>query len=173
MAVRKVSKKVAGKKTSVVKPAVKTNVSDHNFFLLLLLSVIILGGYIAYTDRIAVERARPTPQPTKSVTVALNELNKSKESGTAVLKEEGGKVTVTLNLTGAAKNVKQTAHIHAGLCPGAGKVMYSLAFPVGGTSSTALDVSLDYLKSKLPLAINVHKLEKDTENYTSCGEIKL
>ena len=45
-------------------------------------------------------------------TVTLGSVNKSGESGTAILSEENGQTKVTINLTGFTKDVEQPAHIH-------------------------------------------------------------
>lgn len=107
------------------------------------------------------------------VTVTLSEQNDSGESGTATLMEVEGKVKVTLNLTGAPKDIAQPAHIHVGACPDVGAVKYPLTSPVNGASETTLDVTLAQLKSELPLGINVHKSATEAKVYTSCGDLSL
>ncbi|MBI4057917.1 hypothetical protein HY405_01190 [Candidatus Microgenomates bacterium] len=143
-----------------------------------LVVIILVGGYFFMKSR-----QTPSPSPAqeatsptvsvKEVTVALGELGKSGESGTAILREEAGKLTVTLDLTGAPKGVKQPAHIHKGTCPGVGAVLYPLNFPVDGQSVTSLDITLDSLSPQLPLAINVHKSESQSNVYVACGDIKI
>lgn len=115
----------------------------------------------------------PTSSTPKTVSVALSEQNKSGESGTATLTEVNGKVNVTLTLTGAPANVTQPAHIHVGPCPDVGAVKYALAFPVNGKSETELNVTLDQLRSELPLVINVHKSGAEANVYVSCGDLAL
>ncbi len=114
-----------------------------------------------------------TPQAMMSheITVNLAAENNSGESGTAVLKEENGKTTVTINLTGYTKDVSQPAHIHIGACPGVGAVKYPLTDMVNGKSVTVLSVTLDQLKQSLPLGLNVHKSDQEITNYTACGEL--
>ncbi len=107
------------------------------------------------------------------VTVVLSEQNKSGESGTATLSEKDGKVKVTLNMTGAPKDVTQPAHIHIGKCPDVGAIKYPLTSPVNGTSETMLDVTFAQLKSELPLGINVHKSATEASVYVSCGDVVL
>lgn len=115
-----------------------------------------------------------SPSATVSeVTVTLSQQNKSGESGTATLAEVDGKVTVTLNLTGAPADVTQPAHIHVGACPDVGAVKYPLTSPVNGVSETVLDVTLDQLRSELPLGVNVHKSAKEVSVYVSCGDLVL
>lgn len=116
-----------------------------------------------------------TPEEMRSkVTITLSELNGSGESGTAILEEVDGKVTVTVNLTGfPADGVSQPAHLHVGECPGVGAVKYPITSLVNGTSVTMLDVTLAQLKSELPLALNVHKSAAEAKVYTACGGLSL
>ncbi len=111
-----------------------------------------------------------TQQTTHDMTVTLEAVNNSSESGTARLLETDGKVVVTLNLTGFQNN-PQPAHIHAGNCPGVGEVKYPLTNVVNGQSVTTLDVTLEELEQQPPLAINVHESTANIKNYTSCGEL--
>lgn len=116
--------------------------------------------------------AAPSPTPEAMMTpmsVVLDAQNNSGESGTAILKEENGQTTVTINLTGFAKDVPQPAHIHVGTCPGVAAVKYPLTSVANGKSITVLQVTLAQLKVQLPLAINVHKSAKEVTNYTTCG----
>ncbi len=104
-------------------------------------------------------------------TIKLNPQNGSGESGSAVLSEKDGKVTVTLDLTGAPLDVSQPAHIHSGSCPDVGAVAYPLTNVVNGKSVTVLDTTFAKLDAKLPLAINVHKSVAESTNYVSCGDL--
>lgn len=108
---------------------------------------------------------------TRSYSVNLSEQNDSGEYGTATLREEGGKVKVTLSISGAPQDVTQPAHIHMGSCPEVGAVKYPLTFPINGTSETTLDTTLDQLKSQLPLSINVHKSAEEAKMYVACGDL--
>src|SRR5256885_1008114 len=72
----------------------------------------------------------------KTMTVSLAEENKSGESGTATLKEQNGKVIATVSLTGFPKDTPQPDHIHAGNCPGVGKIVYPLNDVINGQSTT-------------------------------------
>ena len=106
-------------------------------------------------------------------TVRLDEQNDSGESGTAVLTEKDGKVTVSLNVTGGAPGVAQPAHIHVGSCPEVGAVAYPLTNVVGGKSETVLDVTLAQLAGEQPLGINVHKSAAEAKVYVACGDLNL
>jgi len=104
------------------------------------------------------------------LTIPLIAQNNSGESGTALLKEKDGKVTVSLALSGAP-NVIQPAHIHMGGCANLNGIKYPLSFPVNGVSETLLDVTLAQLKSEFPLAINVHASTADASTYVACGDL--
>lgn len=106
-------------------------------------------------------------------TVQLAQQNESKQSGTAILTEKDGKVTVTLNITGGVADIPQPAHIHLGSCPNVGSVAYPLTNVVDGTSETVLGVTLADLAAKQPLGINVHKSAAEAKVYVSCGDLAL
>jgi len=105
------------------------------------------------------------------ITVELTEENDSDESGKARLVEENNQVTVTISMDGAPEDVSQPVHIHLGICPGVGGIQYPLTNILDGESITIIDVTLDQLKSELPLAINVHKSADEASIYVSCGNI--
>ncbi len=125
------------------------------------------------TPQPTVPEVTTAPSANSQVTVNLTKQNNSTESGTATLSEVGGKVKVTLKLTGAPSGVTQPAHIHVGKCPDVGAVKYPLTSPVNGMSETILDVTLAKLKSELPLGINVHKSVAEAKVYVSCGDLNL
>lgn len=145
--------------------------------------VIIIGGFLLLSARQA-PPITPTPTPIQATatpgipavmekSILLSEQNNSGVSGSAVLKEENGKVTVTLSLTGGPKTTPQPAHIHIGACPDVGNVKYPLTNVVDGQSQTILNVTLDQLKAGQPLAINVHKSAAQITVYTACGNFNL
>jgi len=134
------------------------------------------GGYNSTSSTPTYITPKSTSAPTiaameNEMTIKLLEQNKSAESGTATLKEENGKTTVTLDLTGYVKDASQPAHIHVGVCPGVSAVKYPLTNVVNGKSVTVLPVTLSMLKAELPLAINVHKSKTEITVYTSCGDL--
>ena|SRR3989344_7042147 len=139
--------------------------------------VVAVVGFLMLSNKPTEEVSQPeeTTQasPSSEVTVTLSEQNASGESGTTTMMGVDGKVKVTLNLTGAPDAITQPAHIHVGACPDVGEVKYALTSPVNGVSETMLDVSMDQLKSELPLGINVHKSEEEASVYVSCGDITL
>lgn len=113
------------------------------------------------------------PADSAEIVINLAEQNNSGESGVATFMEENGRVKVTLKMTGAPADVVQPAHIHTGSCPDVGGVKYPLTSPVNGMSETMLDVSLDQLRSQLPLGLNVHKSTAEAGVYVSCGDLVL
>lgn len=138
--------------------------------------IIAIVGFLMFANKPVTPVSQPQDNTTETpasteVTVALSEQNASGESGTATLMEVDEKVKVTLNLTGAPEGVTQPAHIHMGSCPDVGEVKYALNSPVNGVSETTLDVTLDQMKSELPLGINVHKSETEATTYVSCGDL--
>jgi len=150
---------------------------NKNLLIGLAAVVVIVIGYMSLNKS---NPAQPVPSIEETImpalqqfTVTLSEQNASGESGTATLVEENGKVKVTLQLTGAAQDVTQPAHIHVGSCPDVGEVKYPLTSPVNGMSETMLDVSLDQLRSEQPLGLNVHKSTTEASVYVSCGDLAL
>lgn len=106
------------------------------------------------------------------VTVKLNALNNSGQTGTAILSPEGSnKTKVVIELSGIPAGVVEPAHIHMGTCD---KLNPAPKWPLqsikDGRSTTVVPVSLDsILKDKA--AINVHKSPTDIMTYVSCGNI--
>jgi len=73
--------------------------------------------------------------------------------GMANLADEGGRLTVTINLTEAPAKPRP-ANIHSGSCADLGDVVYPLANVEGGMSKTSVDVTLAELEGT-EHAINV------------------
>jgi hypothetical protein len=112
-----------------------------------------------------------TTPATKTLVIPLSSQNNSGEAGTATLTDVDGKTNVSISLSGAPASTVQPAHIHTGTCAAIGGVSYTLTFPVNGKSETTLNVLLDDLLKKLPLAINVHKSASEANIYVACGDI--
>jgi hypothetical protein len=153
---------------------------NKNLLLGFIVLLVVGVGYFFFTNSSSTPPTTPTPtgeemtSPAMSeFTITLADQNDSGESGTAVLVEEDGKVKVTLSLTGAPVGVTQPAHIHVGACPDVGAVKYPLTSPVDGVSETVLNVTLDQLRSELPLGLNVHKSVAESSVYVSCGNLAL
>jgi hypothetical protein len=107
-----------------------------------------------------------------SMTVTLGEQNDLGQSGTATLTEENGQVKVVLSLTGGTFAEPQPAHIHMGMCPKPGEVVYPLTNVVNGQSETMLATTMADLKAKGDLAVNVHKSAAEASVYTACGNLE-
>lgn len=149
----------------------------------IIIVVIAAGAYYMFmgnkpeapgTEKTATTNTSTVQTTYKDVTertVSLKEQNGSGESGSAVLTEKDGKVTVVLDMTGFAADVPQPAHIHSGSCPDVGAVAYPLTNVVNGKSATVLDTTFAKLDAKEPLAINVHKSVPETKVYVSCGNL--
>lgn len=110
--------------------------------------------------------------PEPNMTVYLSALNASRQSGTAVLSDMGGKTKVTLNIRSGAVDVAQPAHIHMGSCPNPDAIKYPLTDVVNGQSETVLNVSMQQIKTQEPLAVNIHKSADQIKTYVSCGNLK-
>lgn len=147
----------------------------NKVWFLVIAVILVAGGYLFMNSN---QTMSPTTEQTAPVgtteqTIMLLEQNQSDEYGTAVLTEENGKVVVTLSMTGAPSGVPQPAHIHTGVCPDVGAVVYPLTNVVNGTSETTLDVTLAELVEQQPLGLNVHKSVPEAKVYVSCGDLSL
>ena len=127
-------------------------------------------GFLATDEE--TEEEQEDVSGTTELIISLSEQSNSGESGTALLVEDDGKVTVTLSITGFFQDVSQPAHIHVGVCPDVGSIAYPLENVLNGHSETTLDVTLEQLQSELPLGINVHRSVEEASVYTSCGDIE-
>ena len=107
----------------------------------------------------------------EEMSVLLSAQSDSEESGVANLKETNGGTIVDIFVAGYEAGVSQPAHVHMGVCPGVGEVVYPLNPVLDGRSTTMLDVSMAQLMQQLPLAINIHKSSDEISVYTSCGAL--
>lgn len=132
--------------------------------------VAVLGLFVA----LAVVFAAPTRAAEgDSIEVDLAEIDGSGVSGTAVLTEENGAVTVDIEVSGDGVTGGHPAHIHLGTCDALDpNPLYPLAsIDADGLSSTTIDgVTLDDLLAE-PMAINVHKSAEEAGVYVACGNI--
>lgn len=130
------------------------------------------GNPLSSPGPIQVQPQETALPETDELRVDLKELNNSTQSGEATIREENGRVVVTLNLDNSP-DTAQPAHIHTGACPEPGVVLYPLTNVVSGKSETTLDITMDNLREQKPLAINVHKSPNEIENYVACGDVPL
>jgi len=133
--------------------------------------VVLILWVLSGTKKPAPTAPQVTPQAPTPVAVSLNELNKSGQSGTAMIKEVEGKAEVVVTLNGQPKDTEEPAHIHLGSCAKPGDVKFPLNPVKNGSSDTVLDVPMSEIMNNLPLAINVHKSEKELNVYVACGDI--
>jgi Cu/Zn superoxide dismutase len=107
-----------------------------------------------------------------AVTVKMNALNNSGETGTATLTQLPNGVKVTVNIKGAPAAAQPT-HIHSGTCTKLNPAPEAPLSPLtGGKSVTVLSGKKlsDFTGGKF--SINVHKSSNDLATYVSCGAIK-
>ena len=105
------------------------------------------------------------------VTVKLEAMNNSGQTGTATLTPEGDKTKVVILLSNAPAGVAQPAHIHLGQCDKLDKApKWHLEAVKDGRSVTVLPVSLDTILQDRT-AINIHKSAAEVQVYVSCGNI--
>ncbi len=108
----------------------------------------------------------------KHLSVTMNALNSSGESGTATIKRaSNGQLTVTINLTGEPSGASQPAHIHGGSCANLDPVPKVTLNPVvDGKSETTIPAPPS--GSTGARSIVVHKgTGDDLKTYVACGDI--
>lgn len=119
------------------------------------------------------DRDHERPHWSKTVTVQLNAVDNSGQSGTAKLTDLGDdKTKVEIMVTGMPAGASQPTHIHEGSCAALGAVKWSLNNLDSGASSTTLDKSLEDILKELPLAIHSHKSAAEMNVRVLCGDIK-
>lgn len=138
---------------------------------------VIIGGYLYFKGRAnpPLPPVQEEPAPTSSVVqrlaVALAAQNDSGETGSAIFTDVLGKTRVVVKMTGSEDAPRQPSHIHTGTCSDLGGIAYPLTDIQNGASETTLDIPIDELLKKLPLAINVHKSPEEANIYVSCGDL--
>lgn len=104
--------------------------------------------------------------------INMGQQNKSKQDGTATVKDVSGGVWVKVSVYNEPKGASEPAHIHKGTCakldPAPWKPLNNI---VNGTSTTTIKgITVAELK-KAHYAINVHKSASDLKQYVSCGDL--
>jgi hypothetical protein len=111
------------------------------------------------------------PAADAPVRIPLDAMNRSGESGVAILTPQGSKTQVELQMKGGSGD-PQPAHFHTGTCDNyAPRPLYPLRSVVKGGSTTTLDVPIDKLIGG-DLVINVHKSFDDIATIASCAVAK-
>ncbi len=154
-----------------------------NVWVWVVVAAVVIGGLVFYMRQGSARKqtgyAAPSPAAAQAtpeammekMVVQVDQLKKSGVWGTLTLwKNEQGKVVASLELTGATGG--HPAHLHVGACPTPAAVKYPLtSVGADGKSETILNVTLAQLKSELPLAVNVHKSDKEPTVYLACGNL--
>ena len=111
----------------------------------------------------------------KPITVTMNAVGASGESGTATISDENGKLKVSVMLTGEPTGASQPSHIHMGACANPGTVKLTLPNVENGKSELVSEtMTMKDVETALgagPLSLNVHKSGTDIGTYMACGDI--
>ena len=104
--------------------------------------------------------------------INMGQLNKSKQDGTATVKDVSGGVWVKVSVYNEPKGASEPAHIHKGTCAKLDPAPFKpLSNIVNGTSTTTIKgITVAELK-KAHFAINVHKSASELTHYVSCGDL--
>ena len=106
------------------------------------------------------------PATADSLTISLEELNGSGQTGSATLTARGDQTEVVLSATAGMSTLN---HIHTGSCSDLGGVAHGLTNMADGASVTTVDATLASLTAG-GFAVNLHTTE-DASVYSSCGDI--
>jgi hypothetical protein len=101
-----------------------------------------------------------------SLTISLDEMNGSGQSGFVTLSARGDQTEVVVLATAG---ISALAHIHEGSCAELGGVAHALSDTSVAISSITIDATLDSLISG-NFAVNLHT-DGDAGVYSSCGDI--
>lgn len=108
-----------------------------------------------------------------TVTINMQEIDDSGQSGTADITSDGDQVTVSIEIDAGPDGEPQPVHIHEGNCRDLGDVAFPLEDVVDGVSESTADVSLSELIGGTDYAINVHQSEDQMDVYVACGTLPL
>ena len=105
------------------------------------------------------------------ITITLDEVAGSGQTGTATLAADGTVTNVLIVIEGGSSGT-QPAHIHEGTCEQLNpEPAYGLNEVQNDFSDSTVEVPLDTLIAG-EYAINLHVSPADLETYTSCGNIE-
>ncbi len=107
-----------------------------------------------------------------TITIDMQEVDGSGQSGSADITSDGDQVTVSIEIDPGPDGEPQPVHIHEGDCRDLGDVAYPLEDVVDGVSESTADVSINELISG-EYAINVHLSEDEMDVYVACGTLPL
>ena len=139
------------------------------------ISTLLSGGFAVNAHKSGPEASvyvacGTIPKRADVLTITMNELNSSGQSGTATLVANGNTTDVAVAVTPGAVGVAQPIHIHTGSCATLGGVDYALTAVMNGTSLSSVDVSLDTLRDG-EFAVNLHKSGAEASVYHACGDL--
>jgi hypothetical protein len=107
-----------------------------------------------------------------TITIDMQEIDGSGQSGTANITSDGDQVIVSIEIEPGPDGEPQPVHIHEGNCRDLGDVAFPLEDVVDGVSESTADVSLSELLAG-DYAINVHLSEDQMDVYVACGTTPL
>jgi hypothetical protein len=107
-----------------------------------------------------------------TITIDMQEIDGSGQSGTANITSDGDQVIVSIEIEPGPDGEPQPVHIHEGNCRDLGDVAFPLEDVVDGVSESTADVSLNELLAG-DYAINVHLSEDQMDVYVACGTTPL
>lgn len=107
-----------------------------------------------------------------TLNINMGQQNKSKQDGTATVKDVKGGVWVKVSVMNEGKGASEPAHIHKGTCAKLDPAPFKpLNNVVNGTSITTIHgLTVAELK-KAHFAINVHESASNLKHYVSCGDL--
>lgn len=119
-----------------------------------------------------VEAGPADAPPGSAVTIPLEALNNSGQSGTVALTDRGdGTTRVVVTVGNAPPGVEQPLHIHEGSCANLNpKPVFPLQNLVNGRSESVAQVALSDLLAK-PYAVVAHKSAQEAAIYVTCGNL--
>jgi hypothetical protein len=107
-----------------------------------------------------------------TITIDMQEIEDSGQSGTANITSDGDQVVVSIEIDAGPDGEPQPVHIHEGNCRDLGDVAFPLEDVVDGVSESTADVSMSDLLAN-DYAINVHLSEDQMDVYVACGTLPL
>lgn len=143
--------------------------------IIAIIIIVIVVSWVLITNSSVIQtqvKVPATSDTAKPHEVPLNTENNSNELGVATLTEGDGNMMIVVDLKGQPAGDAQPASINQGSCSSLGATQYPLPAINNGSSSTSLDLSLDILRQKLPLAVAIYKSTTDM-SIVSCGDITL
>ncbi|HET9028890.1 MAG TPA: hypothetical protein VFN49_01825 [Candidatus Aquilonibacter sp.] len=107
-----------------------------------------------------------------TLNINMGQQNKSKQDGTATVKDVKGGVWVEVSVMNERKGASEPAHIHKGTCAKLDPAPFKpLNNVVNGTSITTIHgLTVAELK-EAHFAINVHESASNLKHYVSCGDL--